>query len=142
MAKEELVKKLNEMLSQEYSSYIRYVTHASLMTGVNCQPVIERFEEIAEEEEEHAKVLRDRIVALGGVPTMQVAPAETAKTMKVMIDIGVKEERKTVKRYLELFKTLKSEDDIILYESIEHILEDDQEHIEELTRLQGKVSST
>ena len=96
-----------------------------------------RLKEIAKDEQEHADKLRDRIIALGGVPTMDVAKEELipAKTLKEIIAINLKEEAKAINLYQSIFKMI-DRDDVILYEAIEEIIEDEQEHREELSRLQ------
>ena len=51
--------------------------------------------------------------------------------------INLKYERDTVDFYRKLLNVI-PHDEVILYEAIEHILQDSQEHVEELERLVGK----
>ena len=137
MDREKIAKSLNEALAQEHACNIRYNTHAAVITGPYAEAVANRLKEIAKDEQEHADKLRDRIIALGGVPTMDVAKEELipAKTLKEIIAINLKEEAKAINLYQSIFKMI-DRDDVILYEAIEEIIEDEQEHREELSRLQ------
>ncbi len=125
---------LNEGLEMEYASHIQYVTQAAVTRGPYAEALISRFEEIAGDEAEHAKIIRQRIVALGGVPTTNVGEIQIHKDSLKAVQINLKYERDTVEFYRKLLNLLPP-DEPILYEAIEHILEDSQEHVEELERL-------
>lgn len=135
---QKLVAALNEALSQEYACFVRYKTHAAVLQGVQGVLVAKQLDEIAEDEEQHAATLRERIVALGGVPTQDVAKAHlrAARTVEEALRVNIQEEKGAIALYAQIFRGL-DHGNILLYESIEHILEDEQEHLEELERLQG-----
>lgn len=137
MDKDKMVKALNQALAQEYACYIRYKTHASVITGPYAPGVSARLDEIAEDEEQHAQHLRDRIVALGGTPVMAPEASDLipATKLKDILSVNIKEERKAIAMYQKLLNAIPREQRI-LYETIEHILEDEMEHLEELERLQ------
>ena len=85
MDKDKMIKVLNDALAQEHACQIRYRTHAAVVSGPYAEAVESRLKEIAEDEKEHADTLRDRITALDGTPTMEVAkedliPAKSSKT--------------------------------------------------------------
>ena len=128
---------LNEGLGMEHASYIQYMTQAAITTGPYAEAFIARFEEIASDEAEHAKILRQRIVALGGIPTTKVGEIQVHKDSLQAIKINLKYERDTVKFYQQLLNQI-PHDEVILYEAVEHVLQDSQEHVEELERLAGK----
>ena len=132
-----LIRSMNEGLEMEYASYIQYVTQAAITTGPYAEGLITRFEEIASDEAEHAKILRGRIVALGGVPTTKVGTIQVHKDSMQAVKINLKYERETVAFYRKLLNLI-AHDEVILYEAVEHILQDSQEHVEELERLIGK----
>lgn len=136
MDKEKLLKALNEALAQEYACYIRYLTHAAVITGPYAKAVASQLKEIAEDEEVHAQKLRDRIVGLGGTPTMQVEEKDliTASSLKKILEVNLKEEDKAIAMYRSILKEIKEEGGLV-FETIEDILEDEQEHKEELERL-------
>lgn len=132
-----IVKLMNEGLEMEYASYIQYVTQAAITTGPYAEGLIARFEEIASDEAEHAKILRARIAALGGTPTTKVGEIQIHQDSLKAVKINLKYERGTVDFYRKLLNLI-PHDEVILYEAIEHILQDSQEHVEELERLIGK----
>ena len=135
---EKLIKMLNDALAQEHACQIRYLTHAAVITGPYAESVANRLKEIAEDENEHANQLRDRITALGGTPTMEVAKEDLiqAKSLKEILQVNLKEEDKAIELYRSILRVA-GQDGEILYETVEDILKDEQEHKEELARLQG-----
>ena len=135
--KTKIIQMMNEGLEMEYASYIQYVTQAAITTGPYAEGLIARFEEIASDEAEHAKILRARIAALGGAPTTKLGEIQLHKDSLQAVKINLKYERDTVEFYRKLLNLI-PHDEVILYEAIEHILQDSQEHVEELERLVGK----
>ncbi len=135
--KTKIIELMNEGLEMEYASYIQYVTQAAITTGPYADGLIARFEEIAGDESEHAKILRSRIVALGGIPTTKVGEIQVHKDSLQAVKINLKYERDTVEFYRKILNLI-PHDEVILYEAIEHVLQDSQEHVEELERLVGK----
>lgn len=80
MDKKKMVEMLNKALTMEHACSIRYMTHAAVVTGPYAEPMATRLKEIGQDEAGHAEKLRDRVVALGGTPTLEVERAEgTAK---------------------------------------------------------------
>ncbi len=138
MDREKILTALNKALAQEQACFIRYKTHAAVITGPYAKPVSEQLDEIAEDEESHARDLRDRITGLGGTPTMEVATADLipATTLEEILRVNIEEEKKAIALYQEILDMIPREQRL-LYETIEHILEDEQEHLEELQRLQS-----
>ena len=57
-----------------------------------------------------------------------------AKTLREIIDVNLKEENKAIAFYRSALRSVGQEGEI-LYETIEDILQDEQEHREELERL-------
>ena len=135
--KSKLIELMNEGLEMEYASQIQYLTQAAITTGPYAEGLIARFEEIASDETEHAKILRTRIAALGGVPTTKVGPIQIHKDSMQAVKINLKYERETVDFYRKILNLI-PHDEVILYEAIEHVLQDSQEHVEELERIAGR----
>ena len=136
-SKEKVLKMLNEALAQEHACQIRYLTHAAVLTGPYAEVVAKQLKEIAEDEKTHAIQLRDRITALGGTPTMEIASNELihANALKEILQVNLKEEAGAIKLYRSILDVVGHEGEI-LFETIEDILKDEQEHKEQLERLQ------
>ena len=137
-SKKKLIKILNEALAQEHACQIRYLTHAAVITGPYAELVSNRLKEIAEDEKNHAIQLRDRITALGGTPTMEIAKEGLipARTLEEILQVNLSEEETAIKLYRSILHAVGQEGEI-LYETIEDIFKDEQEHREELERLRG-----
>jgi bacterioferritin (cytochrome b1) len=135
--KSKIIALMNEGLELEYASQIQYLTQAAITTGPYAESLIARFEEIAGDETEHAKILRARIVALGGTPTTKVGEIQVHKDSLQAVKINLKYEKDTVEFYRKLLNLI-PHDEVILYEALEHVLEDSQEHVEELERIIGR----
>ena len=125
---------LNEGLEMEHASYSQYLTQAAITKGPYAEGLIARFKEIASDEAQHADIIRQRIVSLGGIPTTKVGEIQVHPNSLKAIQINLKYEKETVEFYRKLLNQIPA-DKPILYEAIEHILQDSEEHVEELERL-------
>ena len=136
--KRKIIVLLNEVLEQEHSCNIRYRTHAAWVKGPHAESVSARLKEIANDEQSHADQLRDRILVLGGIPSMKVCEPDLieARELKQILHVNIKEEKAAIVKYTLILDEI-PRNEILLYETIEHILQDEQEHLEELERLKG-----
>jgi bacterioferritin (cytochrome b1) len=132
-SEKKIIDQLNRMLEQEHACAIRYETHASVVTGPYAESVSARLKEIAGDEREHAAKLRGRITALGGTPSMQVSREDLkpARTLDEIIKINIAEEQGAIRGYTEILEGIDPKN-AILYLSIQEIIRDEQEHLEEL----------
>jgi bacterioferritin len=67
---ETAIKVLNEALATEIVCVLRYKRHHFMARGIHAGPVAEEFLEHAGEEQEHADLISERIVQLGGAPNL------------------------------------------------------------------------
>ncbi len=137
MTNTEIVYTLNELLAQEHACALRYATHASVVEGPYAETVSARLKEIAGDEILHAQILRDRIVSLGGTPTMDVHKPDLvlAKKLEDILKFNINEEKQVIEKYSELLRQIPPTN-AILFEAIQDITKDEQEHLEELQVLQ------
>ncbi len=135
---DKILKMLNDALAQEHACQIRYLTHAAVISGPYAEAVAARLTEIAEDEKTHAAQLRERITALAGTPTMEIATKDLipATTLKDILRVNIAEEEAAIKMYRSMLDSVGHDGSTILYETIEDILKDEQQHKEELQRLQ------
>lgn len=136
MSDQKTIDALNRMLAQEHACAIRYATHAAVVSGPYAEAVATRLKEIATDEQMHAEQLRERIVGLGGTPTMDVRKEDLkpATTLDEIIDVNMDEEKDAIRSYTEILEGL-SPSNVILFQTIQEILRDEQEHLEELDAL-------
>ena len=136
MDTDKVIEKLNAVLEQEHACAIRYATHAAMITGPYAEAVAARLAEIATDEIEHAKKLRERITVLGAQPSMQVSTADLkyADTLDEILQINIDEEKHAIAEYLNILKLVR-EENVILYRTLQDIIQDEQQHLEELEML-------
>lgn len=136
MENHDLIEKLNAILRQEHACAIRYATHAAVVTGPYAEAVSARLQEISGDEIEHAIKLRDRIVALGGKPTMDVSVEDLTEAydLPTILKVNMREEADAIAAYLEILK-LVPESNVMLYRTLQDIIQDEQDHLEELSNL-------
>lgn len=132
---------LNKMLEQEHACAIRYATHAAMVSGPFAETVSARLREIAADEIRHAEMLRERIQALGGTPSMNVSTEDLkyGHTLEEILTINIDEEKHAIDGYTKVFKSTPAEN-AILYQALQEIIKDEQEHLEELENLQESDS--
>ena len=144
MARAELIENLNQALSLELAGVIQYSQHSYLVTGTDRQVFKEFFRDQAEEAQDHAETLGDKIVALGGIPTVEPAMIRQSTELKEMLKQNLELEREAIAAYMAAWATC---DDTDLPQKywLEGQIADEQMHIEELEKLtserQVKVNS-
>ena len=100
MARTELVENLNKALSLELSGVIQYTQHSFLVTGVEREVYKEFFRDQAEEAHDHVEMLGDKIVALGGIPTVEPAMIRQATALTEMLKQDLELEREAMAAYM------------------------------------------
>ena len=135
MTKEELIKGLNEDLAHEYQAVIAYTTYAARVKGPHRPALREFFLKEAKEELAHAQFLADKIVALGGVPTVEPAPVPPAAGPREMLTAVLEAEDQTIRRYAERMRQAEELGDLGLAARLHAMIEDETEHKEEVEKL-------
>lgn len=133
MDHDRIVKKLNEILAHEWTGVIQYAQQAFMVRGVWREPYAGFFHEGADESFGHAKKIGDKIVALGGVPTVERNKIQQADDLSGMLENSLAFERKAVKLYAEALELV--EDDRPLQVLLEDIILEEQEGVDEIEKL-------
>ncbi|MEE8201713.1 MAG: ferritin-like domain-containing protein [Candidatus Acidoferrales bacterium] len=125
---------LNEALQNELGNVIRYLHHSFLVKGVNRGPLVEFFREKAQESFQHATKLGEKIVALGGLPTIAIPPMKEIghKNVEEMLGEELASEKEEVENYIKLLKGVG--DNIALEFMLKEIIKEEQEGIEDLEK--------
>ena len=134
MAREELLSNLNTALSLELAGVIQYSQHSYLITGTDREVFKEFFRDNAEEAQDHAETLGDKIVALGGIPTVEPAMIRQSVELKEMLGQDLELEREAMAAYMAAWSSC-SEEDLPQKFWLEERIADEQLHIEELEKL-------
>jgi bacterioferritin len=134
-ATKELIDGLNEDLAAEYQAVIMYRSYAALVTGPYRQELRAFFESEIPDELGHAATLADKIVALGGTPTMQAAPVPVAKDNRDMLQNALKAEEDTIARYAKRIDQAEKAGEISIKLQLENLIVDESTHRDDLRRM-------
>jgi bacterioferritin len=134
MATTELIDSLNQALSMELAGVIQYMQHSFLVTGVEREVFCDYFRDQSEEAHDHARMLGDKIVALGGVPTVEPGEIRQAIELEAMLRQDLELERAAMQAYLTAWKACGDEEIPTRFQLEERIAKE-QKHIEELEKL-------
>ena len=128
MNTKKLIDLLNYDLSGELQAIIQYLQHSYLIAGVNRPQLHDVLEEISKDEMRHAEELAERIVALGGMPSVKPRPIIQAKTIKDMLTADLAGETLVLKDYAERIKQAEAMGEVGTSLIIENIVVDEQHH--------------
>jgi bacterioferritin len=128
---------LNEALEREMSNVVSYLHYSFMVRGVNRGPLVEFFRSQAQESFVHATKLGEKIVALGGHPSVRIEPIKETKKHKPdeMLREELEREKQEVERYVRTLKLV--DDDIALRLMLEDMIKEEQEGVDELTKRIG-----
>jgi bacterioferritin len=140
MARAELIENLNRALSLELSGIIQYSQHSYLVTGVEREIYKEFFRDQAEEAQKHALFLGDKLVALGGIPTVEPAMIRQATDLTEMLQQDLELEREALGAYMEAWNSCADEDMPTRF-WLEGQIAEEQLHVEELEKLTSERKS-
>lgn len=142
---DQLIKKLNQALADEWLAYYQYWIGAKIAVGPMRGAVVAELIEHANDELRHADMLVERILQLGGSPIIEpkewynntTCGYETPSNSKVgvLLKQNIKGEQCAIKVYSELAELTKDKDPLT-YNLVVEILTDEVEHEEDLQALE------
>ena len=135
MTKHDLVNGLNEDLSAELGTIIRYIVQSSRAHGPHGAEVRDLLSKEVQDELGHASFLADVIVDLGGEPTKKPQPFETSETLSDMLSLNIEMEMQDVSDYMERASVAAELDNVELKVRLEEMAADEARHARELRRL-------
>jgi bacterioferritin len=133
MDKSKLIDKLNDCLRHEWTGVAQYAQAGFVVAGLWREVYSEMFFDSAKESFGHAKLVGEKIVALGGVPTVERNPVKQSTDLTEMLNYALDFESKAVKFYNEALAL--ADGDRALEVFLENILEDEQDGVDKLTRI-------
>jgi len=133
---------LNQALATELVCVLRYKFHYFMATGIHSQAVKEEFLEHANEEQQHADQIAERIKQLGGKPEMNPAvfagnahsEYKEGTTLVDMLKEDLIAERIAIESYREMARFF-GDKDSTTRRMLEEILAKEEEHADEITDL-------
>lgn len=137
-----VLKLLNDALATEIVCMLRYRRHHFMVRGIHSQAISEEFQLHSDEELEHADLLAERIVQLGGEPDfspedlMARSHAEYVEgvTLEDMIKENLVAERIAIDSYREFIQYLGNQDPTT-QRLLESVLAVEEEHADDLSDL-------
>lgn len=141
---EELLTLLRKAYADEWLAYYQYWVGAKVAKGPMKEAVIAEMEQHATEELNHALLLTERIIQLGGMPV--TSPQEWSKLtncgydapddpfVKTLLDQNIKAEQCAITVYKKLLDRTR-ESDPVTYNIVLQIIEQEVEHEEDLQAL-------
>ena len=131
----ELIDGLNEDLAAEYQAVIMYRTYAALVTGPYRQELKAFFEGEIPDELGHAALLADKIVALGGTPSVTPPPVVIAKDNREMLEYALQAEVDTIERYTRRIGQAEKAGEISIKVQLENLIVDESNHRDDNRRM-------
>ncbi len=138
---EELLKILNTAFAEEWLAYYQYWIGAQVAKGPMRPTIVAEFLKHANEELEHAQLLSDRIIQLGGTPVIDPADwkkhalckyeAPTDEFIVAILEQNLDAERCAISRYQQICEMTGGKDFETFHMS-RHILQDELEHEQDI----------
>lgn len=133
---------LNEALATELVCILRYKRHYFMADGIKAEVAAEEFLEHAQEEQEHADRIAERIVQLGGAPDFNPdhltkhahADYSEGDTLLEMLKEDLIAERIAIDTYREMVQFF-GDKDPTTRRMLEDILAQEEEHADDLAGL-------
>lgn len=140
--RETVIRVLNEALATEIVCVLRYKRHFFMASGINAQSVAQEFLQHANEEQQHADEIAQRIVQLGGKPNLSPegllsrshSEYVEGESLVDMIREDLVAERIAIDSYREIIHYL-GNDDPTSRRMLEGILAMEEEHADDLVSL-------
>src|SRR3954471_9280461 len=140
--REVVIKLLNEALATEWVCTLRYKRHYFMAKGIHAETVASEFLEHAQEEQQHADQIAERITQLGGEPDFSPdglasrshAEYVEGNSLEDMIKEDLVAERIAIDSYREMIQYLGQEDSTTR-RLMEEILAKEEEHADDLASL-------
>ena len=127
----QVIEALNKAVALERAACMQYQQHALLVRGLWRKVFADFFESESRGALEHAHKFGQKIVSLGGVPTIEVgATVRQSLDLEEMLRQDLDMERVAMQAYLEVHALV--EDDVALRNMLEDHIESEQRDIEEL----------
>jgi len=137
---EKLLKTLNSLLSDELTAINQYMVHSEMGANWGYEKLHKHFEKRAIDEMKHAEKLIGRILFLEGIPTVNKlgqmsigADASKQLASDHALELGA------IKAYNDAIKLAGEVSDFATREILEHILQDEDAHIDSTEELRDQI---
>jgi bacterioferritin len=139
MDQQAVINQLNECLKHEWTGVAQYSQASFIVEGVWREVYAKTFMENAEESFGHAKLVGDKIVALGGVPAATRNEIKQTRDLQEILQNSLEFESKAVEMYTKALELAEGNRPLVVF--LENILEEEQEGVDEFTKLLRNTES-
>jgi bacterioferritin len=136
-----MIDKLNEILKWEYAGLVQYTQYSFLVHDLWREVYYEMFRDNGKEALKHAHLVGDKIVALGGVTTVERGEVKVTSDLHQMLENSLEMELRHVRLYTEALE-LCSESDVALRVMLEDICLDEQQGADHLSKILNKTGAS
>ena len=140
MDAKKIITTLNKVVALEHAGVLQYQQHALLVSGLWRKVFADFFSSQSKHSLDHAAKFGQKVVAFGGVPTVEIGGAVRQSTdLEEMLRQDLDMEREAMQAYLDAHAA--AEGDIALRTLLECQIESEQRDIEELEMYLGMVKT-
>jgi bacterioferritin len=130
-----LIDHLNEILKHEWTGVAQYTQAGFIVEGIWREVYADKFFDDAKESFGHAKLVGNKIVSLGGVPIATRNEVKQSRDLEEVLTFSLAFEAKAVEMYTSAIKLAEEAGDRALVIFLEDILKEEQEGVDEYTKL-------
>lgn len=130
----EILNGLNEIMSTEYTSMIQLMQHSFLMQGADRYTFAELLRDHAKDTLSHARQLGDKIVSLGGVPSVQIGEVRQSADTTEMLQQDLEQHQAAIEKINEMIDLADSKRIVALRVLLEEMSLEETEFAEELEK--------
>ncbi len=138
---DKLIDKLNFLLADELTAISQYIVHSEMCANWGLEKLHDHFEKRAIDEMKHAERLIGRILFLEGVPVVSnLNKIHIGADVPKQIANDKAAEEGAIKAYNEAIKLAVEVGDNATKEMLEHILLDEDAHIDKIEELLDQIN--
>lgn len=137
---EKILGVLNDLLAEELTAINQYMVHSEMCANWGYNRLHEKIEKRAIEEMKHAEQLIARILFLEGTPVVsRLNPLHIGDDVPKQLQSDLSSEWTAVRSYNEAIKLADELGDAMTRELLEHILKDEDAHVDWLEAQQDQI---
>ena len=132
---------LNEILKHEWTGVAQYSQAGFIVEGLWREVYAEKFLGDAKESFGHARLVGEKIVALGGVPAVTRNEVKQSRNLQEVLEFSKEFEAKAVEMYGQAIELAEQLGDRALVIFLEDILKEEQDGVDEYTKILRSTES-
>ena len=133
MSNQGIIDHLNAILKHEWTGVAQYAQAGFIVEGIWREVYADKFLSDAKESFGHAQQIGDKIVALGGVPVATRNEIKQSRDLQEVLQFSLEFESKAVEMYSQAIEMAEGDRALVVF--LEDILKEEQEGVDEYTKL-------